>query len=120
MGVKISHDDVVITGVEKKVKLWYEIGGTAGDKAAVNGVNVDVDIVDGGCNGEVLSDWVIGEEGVGEEMDGVMNEGDKSTSTVLMDSGVVWESVGWQVFGWFKFGFLYTCCKDVFRVEKGR
>ena len=39
-------------------------------------MNVDGDIVDGGSNGEVLSDRVIGEEGVGwevDEGDGVMN-----------------------------------------------
>ena len=44
-------------------------------------MNVDGDIVDGGCNGEVLSDGVIGEEGVGGEVDegdGVMNEGNQS------------------------------------------
>ena len=31
----------------------------------MNVMNVDGDIVDGGCNGEVLSDGVIGEEGGG-------------------------------------------------------
>ena len=28
MGVEISHDDVVITEVKKKGKVWCEIGGT--------------------------------------------------------------------------------------------
>ena len=59
-------------------------------------MNVDEDIVDGSCSGEVLSDGVIGEEEVGgdaDESDGVMNEGDKSFTicvikTVLTDSGV--------------------------------
>ena len=40
-------------------------------------MNVDRDIVDGGCNGEVLSDGVIGEKGVvgdTDESDWVMNE----------------------------------------------
>ena len=48
-------------------------------------MNVDGDIVDGGCSGEVvLSDGVIGEKEVGEEVDErdvVMNEGDKSSIT---------------------------------------
>ena len=30
MGVEVSHDDAVITEVEKKVKVWCEIGETAG------------------------------------------------------------------------------------------
>ena len=59
-------------------------------------MNVNGDIVDGGSNGEVLRDGVIGEEGVGWEMDeddGMMNDGDKSsttcvTMTVLADSCV--------------------------------
>ena len=62
-------------------------------------MNVDGDIVDGGRNGQVLSDGVIGEQGVGgeeDEGDGVMNEGDESsttrvTRTVLSDKGVIWE-----------------------------
>ena len=51
----------------------------------------------------MLSDGVIGEDGVGgdvDEGDGVMNEGDKSsttrvTRTVLTDSDVVWQGVSW-------------------------
>ena len=39
----------------------------------VNAMNVDGDIVDGGCDGKVLSDGVIGEEGVG----GDANEEDR-------------------------------------------
>ena len=31
MGVEVSHDDV-ITEVKKKVKVWCEIGGTAGER----------------------------------------------------------------------------------------
>ena len=39
-----------------------------------------------------------------DEVDGVMNKGDESsttcvTMTVLTDSGVVWKGVGWQAFG---------------------
>ena len=30
MGVKVSHDDVVIAEVEKKVKVWCAFGGTDG------------------------------------------------------------------------------------------
>ena len=56
-------------------------------------MNVDGGIVDGGCNGEVLSDGVMGEEVVGEEVDeghGGMNEGHQSsTRMVLTDSGRV-------------------------------
>ena len=51
----------------------------------------------------MLSDGILGEEGVGGEVDEgdeVINESDKSsttrvTRTVLLDSGVVWERVGW-------------------------
>ena len=32
MGVKVSHDDVVIMVVKKKVKVWSEIGGTVGGR----------------------------------------------------------------------------------------
>ena len=39
--------------------------GIAGDMGDVNVMNIDRDIVDGGCDKEVLSDGVIGEEGVG-------------------------------------------------------
>ena len=70
-------------------------------------MNVDGDMVNGGCNGEVFSNGVIGEEGVDGDCDeraGVMNEDYKSsiicvTRTVLTDSGVVWEGVYWQYFG---------------------
>ena len=63
----------------------------------------DGGIVDGGCNGEVLSDGVIEEEEIGGEVDegdGAMNEDNQSstthvTRTVLADSGVVSEWVGW-------------------------
>ena len=68
-------------------------------------MNVDGDIVNCGCDGEVFSDGVIGEEGVGGELDkgdGVMKEiGDTArvtTLTVLAESGVVWERIGWYVF----------------------
>ena len=40
------------------VKVRCEIRGTTGYRGDVNIVNVDGDIVDGGCNGEVLSDGV--------------------------------------------------------------
>ena len=66
-------------------------------------LDVDGDIVDGGCNGVVLRDGVIGEKGVGgdaDEGDGVMSDDDKSsttrvTRTVLTDIGVLWEGVYW-------------------------
>ena len=41
-------------------------------------MNVPEDNVDGGCNGDVLSDGVGGEKGVGEDADeenGAINEG---------------------------------------------
>ena len=84
-----------------------EIRGTAGDREDINVMSMDDDIVDGGCNGEVLSDGVMGEKEVGGdayEGDGVMNESDKFsttrvTRTVLTDSGVVWEGVCWKEFG---------------------
>ena len=49
-------------------------------------MNVDGDIVDDGCNGEMLSNVVIGEEGVGgevDESDGEMKEVDKSLTTPI-------------------------------------
>ena len=55
MGVEVSHDDAVITEVKKKVKVWCEIGGTAAHKGDVNVMNVDGDLVDDGCNGEVFT-----------------------------------------------------------------
>ena len=76
MGVEVSHDDVVITEVKRKLKVWCEIGRTAGYKRDVHFINVDGDIVYGGYNGEVLSDGVIEEEGIEGDVDkgdGVMN-----------------------------------------------
>ena len=54
MGEEVFHDDVVITEVKKKLKVWCQIRGTAGDMGNV--MNIDGDIVNGGCNGKVLSD----------------------------------------------------------------
>ena len=62
IGVEVSHDHVVITERIKKVKVRCGIGRTTGYKGDVNIMNVDGDIVDGGCNGEVLSDEVGGEK----------------------------------------------------------
>ena len=65
------------------MKVWCEIRRTAGDRGDVNVKNVNGDIVEGGCNREVFSDGVIGEEGVGGEpyeCDGVMNVVDKSST----------------------------------------
>ena len=61
IGIEVSHDDVVIRKVINKMKVWYEIGGTAGYRGDVNVINFKGDIVDGGCNGEVLSDGIIWE-----------------------------------------------------------
>ena len=47
MGVQVSHDDVVIMEVKKKVKVWCEIGGTTGYRGDENIVNDDGDIVSG-------------------------------------------------------------------------
>ena len=52
MSVEVSHDDVVITEVKKKVKVRLEIGETTGYRRDVNIVNVDGDIVDSSCNRE--------------------------------------------------------------------
>ena len=106
MGVEVSHDDVVITEGKKKVKFWREIEWKGEDRRDVNVmINVDGDIVNDGCNGDVFGDGVTGEEGVswkvGED-DGVVYEGNKSSITcstrmVLMDSDIVWKGNGWQV-----------------------
>ena len=69
MGVEVFHDDVVITEVKKREKVRCEIGVTTGYKGDVNIMNFDGDIFDDRCNGEVLSDGVIGEEVVGGELD---------------------------------------------------
>ena len=65
MAVEVSHDDVVITEIKKKVKVWCEIGGTAGDRGNVNVIHFNRDIVDDSFDGDALSDGVIGEEGIG-------------------------------------------------------
>ena len=61
MDVEVSHDDVDIIEVKKKMKVRCEIEGITEYRGDVNIVNVDGNIVDGGCNGEVLSDVVRGE-----------------------------------------------------------
>ena len=61
MGVEVSHDEVVITEVKNKVKVRCEIGGTNGYRGNINIMNIDGDIVDGSCDGEVLCDEVEGE-----------------------------------------------------------
>ena len=59
MSVGVScHDNIVVTEIKKNVKFWCEIGETAGDRRDINVMNVDGDIFDDGCNGEVLSDGV--------------------------------------------------------------
>ena len=40
MDVEVSHDDVVMTEVKKKVKVSCEIRGTAGDRGNVNVMNI--------------------------------------------------------------------------------
>ena len=79
MGVEVSNDDFVITEFKKKVKAWCEIGGKTDDRRNVNIIYIDRDIIDGSCNGVMLSDVVIGEEGGGgkvDEGDRVINGGD--------------------------------------------
>ena len=56
MAVEVSHDDAVIMKVKNKVNIWCESGGTSIVRGDIKVMNVDEDIVDGGCNGEVLSD----------------------------------------------------------------
>ena len=77
MGAEVSHDNVIITEVKNMVEVRWEIGGTTKYRADVNIMNVDGSIVDGGCNGEMLTDVVGGEKWVGkyvDERNGVMNE----------------------------------------------
>ena len=94
IGVEVSHDDVVITKVKKKVKVRYEIGGTSGYRGDVFNMNVDGDIVDGGCNGEVIriSDGVGGNV---DKSDEVMNEDDKSSTTRINRTVLTERSVAW-------------------------
>ena len=40
------HNDVVITEVKKKEKVWCEIGGTTKYREDVNVINVNGDIID--------------------------------------------------------------------------
>ena len=54
MGVEVSHDDVIIMKVKDKVKVWCEIRGITEYRGDVNIMNVAGDIVDGGCDGEVM------------------------------------------------------------------
>ena len=56
MGVKVSHDDVVTTGVEKKAKNRHEIERTGGVR---RGSRFH------GCYEEELGDLIVGEEVVG-------------------------------------------------------
>ena len=63
MSVEVSHDNVVIMEFRNKVEVWREIGRTGIDRWNVNIMNVDGNILDDGCNGEML-----GEEGVGREV----------------------------------------------------
>ena len=60
MGVEVSHDDVVLTEVKKRVEFRCEIGGTTGYRGDIIIMNADGDIVDDGCNGEVFCDGVGG------------------------------------------------------------
>ena len=51
MGVDVSHDNVVTTGFEELIESWCKISGwTGGVKEDVN-----VDVIDDGCDGEVCS-----------------------------------------------------------------
>ena len=89
-------------------------------------MNVDGDIVDDGCDEEVLCNCVAGKKrvsGKAGEGDRVVNEGDESSSTrigmaVLTGNGVVVERVGEEDEMGFQFGFLYTGSKDIFRVKE--
>ena len=99
MCVEVSHADVVIMEVKKMLKVRCEIRRTTGYGGYVNILNVDRYIVDGGCDGEVLSDVVGRENGVWryvDERDRVVNECEKSSTTrvtrsLLPYSGVIWE-----------------------------
>ena len=62
--VEVSHDDVVTTGIKKKMKSGHEIGRTGRVRLEVDG-DIDGDLVDDGCYGEELGGVVIGEEEVG-------------------------------------------------------
>ena len=54
MGVEVSHNDVVITEVKRKVKISYKIGGTTGYRLDVSIMNDDGQTADGVCNREVF------------------------------------------------------------------
>ena len=94
--------------LSRKLKEGKSLAGRTGkNREDVNVMDVDGDITDDGCDGELLGGGVTGEEGVcGEvgEGDGVVNEVNKSSTTcitrrVLTDSNVVWKGAGWQVLG---------------------
>ena len=76
MVVEVSYDDVIME-VENNMKIWRDIGRTGGNKGDVNHVmDVDGDMVDDGCNLEMLGGRLNGEEGVGGQVDednGVVN-----------------------------------------------
>ena len=55
MGVEVS---LVVMEIKNGEEVACEIGRTTGYRGDINIMNVDRDIIDGGCDGKVLSDRV--------------------------------------------------------------
>ena len=53
-GVEVSHDNVVTTGVQERLKCEHRNGNTGEDRGDVDDVHVDEDMVDDGCYGEMF------------------------------------------------------------------
>ena len=67
MGVEVSQDESITLGVEESVELWGETGGAGGGRGDVDIEDLELGIVDSGCDGEVFSRGVVGEESVSRE-----------------------------------------------------
>ena len=82
MGIEIPQDESIILRGEEIVEGGGEIGGAGGDWRDVDVEDIEWSVIDDGSDCEVFCGCVVGEEGVGVdrgEMDGVMNENDKTT-----------------------------------------
>ena len=57
MGVEVSHAEGIATGIEQLVECMCEIRRTEEVRGYVNAVDVDRDVIDDGCDGEVFRHW---------------------------------------------------------------